>query len=546
MTEDEILEQYGRPLAHMRRQLRDKRFGLIFGSGASNEIGFPRWEKLVESVARDADVKSYSVATEMRPAPLPIVSEALFQRFKERNRRRAKGEARDDADVERLLRAWWLEVVKRCLYAGIPENIDHLLAADKVYQHFLHAIKESPMTVNYNYDDSIQRLLLHTREPKERERRGFETVTDPRLQFGLNTGIIYHPNGHLPRNPLEASSEKIVFNEGSFADQLIDTMGGVYTALLHHLMKNTCLLIGLSLRDETLRHLLRQAAILSPGNYHYYVSFRKALPAKRTPAMEGEAAANFETYNLITLFLDTEGQAALGGLLGADEEGYREKADDADVPFFYTYFITGVPGVGKTTIINYFKNLAAYGEWPDERLPEMGRVWKTLTDAEKIKVDTWVRQQVVKKNKRLDNDKRKTGGTVAIVDRCWPDAITFTEASGWAAKAKSLLKELSPKAKKRDFHGGHVVLLLGDAAEIKVRATMKGKGSDPEVTRQMQEALKVVYPEGAGVTHLDVRSMTVIDVVKSLARIIHMEDYASWDPHDALTQIAAGAVVAPP
>jgi len=178
--------------------------------------------------------------------------------------------SRNANDVERLLTARWIDLIQRCLYEGVPESASDLFERDTAYKHLLPVIRESPITINYNYDDTIQRLLLHTRKDVD-EGRGFETIINPTLQHSHSNAVLYHPNGFLPRNHLERTTEKLIFNAGTFAAQIDDFMMGTYSSMLHHLSQHTGLLVGLSLDDETLRHMLHKSALLNPGHYHYHV-----------------------------------------------------------------------------------------------------------------------------------------------------------------------------------------------------------------------------------------------------------------------------------
>ena len=250
----------------------------------------------------------------------------------------------------------------------MPESAAELLKRDTVYRHLLPVLRKSPITVNYNYDDTLQRLLLHTR-PEVDKGRGFETIVDPNFQHSHSNSVLYHPNGFLPRNHLERTTDKIIFNDGTFADQINEFMMGTFSSMLHHLSQHTWLLVGLSLSDETLRHLLHKSALLNPGHYHYHVEHCPTPVETLTSAMKGQAAANFETYNLITLFLDSTEIAALGQCLAAPSVDLRALGEEINVRLSYTFYLAGVPGVGKTTALSHFKNLTTWDEWLDERLP---------------------------------------------------------------------------------------------------------------------------------------------------------------------------------
>lgn len=210
-TEKHLLERYPKAVAHMRWQLHAERFGLIFGAGASRDLGFPTWETLVQRVAESPEVDGATLTKEVQK-PLPIVAEVAYHAFRQRYIDAVRAVSSNANDVERLLTAKWIDLIHRCLYYGVPESASDLLARDTVYKHLLPVVRESPITVNYNYDDTLQRLLLDTRADIDKG-RGFETIVDPNLQHSHDNSVLYHPNGFLPRNHLERTTDKIIFND---------------------------------------------------------------------------------------------------------------------------------------------------------------------------------------------------------------------------------------------------------------------------------------------------------------------------------------------
>jgi hypothetical protein len=171
----------------------------------------------------------------------------------------------------------------------------------------------------------------------------------------------------------------------------------------------------------------------------------------------------------------------------------------------------------------------------------MGKPFVTLTEEERHKVDAWIMNQVGLKNRRLLDAERDGGIGITVVDRCVPDAVTFTQPEGWRDKAKSLLDAVSPGAAKRIVHPGQVLLLVGDPKEIKIRAAIKNKDTPEKYTEGMQRALQLVYGDD-GVTDVDVTNMTVRQVVKEIARIIHLGDYDECNLQKRLEDIRDGAI----
>src|SRR5437016_3728027 len=83
-TEKQLLRRYPKAVAHMRWQLDAKRFGVIFGAGASLSLGFPSWEVLVQRVVESPEVDGATLTTEVRK-PLPIIAEVAYHAFRQRH-----------------------------------------------------------------------------------------------------------------------------------------------------------------------------------------------------------------------------------------------------------------------------------------------------------------------------------------------------------------------------------------------------------------------------------------------------------------------------
>lgn len=544
-AEARVLSDYSRPVAHMHRQLAGKRLGLILGSGVSKPIGLPDWRELVGRISAHQSVGAAFLPKDGDQTPLPVLAQVLLQHFTRGVQSEMAAAAYTDRDITRLAWARFRQVVHECLYRDVPSTDADLKQQDRFYKHYLEVIKRSAMTVTYNFDDVLERLLLDSRTTEERQvSRGFETITDARLQVRMPQAVIYHPNGYLPTNLLEGIGEGLVFSEGSFADQLIDSMAGHYSSLLHHLSKNTCLLVGLSLEDSTLRHLLRQSARTSPGHVHYYIHYLKPGEVLDPKERVSRREANFEVFNLITLFLDDDQIAALGAVLAKDAADLKSQAEELGVTLSYCFYLTGVPGVGKTTTAAYFKNLVMYDEWLERRLPEMGKPHEDLSSEERTRVDQWVLEQVGLKNRRLLEDQATNGLGLTLVDRCVPDAIAFTPAGEWPSKAKSLLQAISPGKSQRRIHPGRVIVLTGDPGEVAIRAQCAGKKSAGDYVDRLQKDTLKVYA-GDGIKQLRCNEMSVAEVAKSVARVIHLEDYAACDLHSLLERFAASVPQVP-
>lgn len=544
-TQEEILRRYPKAVSHLRRQVDDGRLGFILGAGVSMAYNIPTWGPLIHAVAQDPSVNAGASFRESNSLPLPILAEVLFQRFSDQARPVIEESTKNLHDIERLLHSKWRKLIHKVLYKNAPTSVEDLDKVDSGLRHFLEVIRKSVLTVTYNFDDILERLLLHHRTSEEKEESlTFQSVVDARLPFRRDRTIILHPNGLLPHNLLETNNDTLVLNEGSFADQMIDVMAGQFSTMLHYLTKNTFLLIGLSLEDETLRHLLRQSARLSPGNYHYYVRFIPADSKVSQEDLTAEAQSNFNVYNLITLHL-TDGEIkALGDILSMLPNRLRACAEEAGVDLHYTYYLTGVPGVGKTTTFAFFNSLVTHDEWTEPRLSIMSLPYTSLSAEQEKEIDNWIMDQLYKKNLRMQDEKRERVTGIHLVDRCPPDAITFTRPPDWPDKAKQILCAVSPGNSNRLLHDGHVIMLEVDPREVVVRAAMRAKKSSVDYAKTLMEALRTIYPENRA-TIIPATGMTPTEVAKWVARIIFLDDYREAELHEIVQQVADGSISSP-
>lgn len=518
----------------MRAERQDGRFGLILGSGVSAPLGFPSWPKLVELISKHSAVAGVHIVSGAGGGvPETSKTQMLFQHY--RSKVLDAGGSVPSAKHERQIQGEWRRIVQECLYAGVGVAVANLGITHPYLRSYLNVIAASSMTVNYNFDDTLQQLLLQRVGSATDASRGFETVWNASLPSRPGSAILYHPNGYLPRNLLEYPSETLVFSEDSFADQLIESMSGHHASLVNHLAKTTCLLVGLSLQDATLRHLLRQGAIVNPGHYHFYVYWLHPGAVRDPDAERAQIDANFEVYNLITLFLDDPGLAALGRLLEMPEDELRREAEELGVHLKFVYYVTGAIGAGKTTCLAYLRSFRTYEEWVEQRPSDLGRPWRDLTEEERGRLDNWVIQQFNLKNAKLID--QRIG--IHLVDRTPLDPLAFAEPADVPAKAGAISRGLSPGHAVRRAQAGHVIRLTGVAEDMEGRVIGRHKQSKAALIDEMQERLRVVFQDSE-VSVVDTAGMSIPQVVKQVARIVLLEPHRSVDLSELLGSIEAG------
>lgn len=170
-------------VVHLRAQYRRKRLGLIFGAGLSRGLGFPDWADLVKSLALAADVDAKQMFEKFVPNPpnqpvlprsLASITHMLFGRFRARAiaAQLATGAWKEPVTFldEQQIRSQWLRLIHATLYANHdPTACEANLKAHRYLEPYREIIRASPVTVNYNFDNSLEKLLYYNR-PQEEER----------------------------------------------------------------------------------------------------------------------------------------------------------------------------------------------------------------------------------------------------------------------------------------------------------------------------------------------------------------------------------------
>ena len=538
-VEDRVLRQHARAIVHMRGQLKEHRFGLVFGAGIGQDIQLPSWEELVGRIAnhpRVAGQDAVKVTSGMDQSHT-IGIQKLFEWYRSKNLATNSANHRDRLNKEKFIIADWRSIVVSCLYATVDPLVYNPQAIKQSHPYlgaYEDIIRASPVTINYNFDQTLQILLsdsISGLQPHALHQRNFRTISRGRVRSRRTSPVIYHPNGFLAQNLME-STDQIVFTEESFADQLLDMNQHKEDFLLHHFSNMTCLFIGISLNDANLKHLLRQNASVNPGQCHYYVCFDED-GVLNTGAREAIRLANFQVYNLVTLFMGRQELAALGRLLSTQDDMLRQQAETLSVNLKYVFYMTGPMGVGKSTCLSHFYSATTLDEWTQERLPALAKDRNTLEPAERDAVDEWLRGEFYRKNWNLS--EARFG--VIVVDRPPLDPLAFTDIEDWRKKAQDLRKAIVRGKGRRSIQPGYVILLTGDPHELYARIIPQNKESSIKTLKEHQAFLEKIY-EMKGVRRIDTRFLSVSEVVKRVSSIIHLQEYEEADLDDRLKHFA--------
>lgn len=509
-------------LVHMRQRMhQDNRLALCLGAGASTAFNIPSWKKLIERIAAHPSIQGVELLKVSES--LTSQSQFLYQRFL-RMHPEPRREGEDDVMRAKRIGMGWLRIVHECLYKEAKTSEKDLRAHPYLWD-LMPLIKKSSMTINYNFDDTVERMLyLHNSDkPVATDDKGFEVVWQPAMQFRRNHGVVYHPNGFLPLETVDGFSEQIIFMEQEFADQLVDVSAGHYGSLLHHLAKHTVIFIGLSLGDATLKHLLRVSAKNNPGNFHYHIHW---CEEQKPSADEQEAIrkANFSIYNLVTLFLTTTEVKSLANLLVTDKDDFNGQCDaEIDgVTTDYRYYLTGTVGSGKTTTLEQIRSLATYDEWVDRRNPLLIRPHAELDSEERASVDDWINQQFRKKNRRVSAASQ----LIALIDRSPLDPLYFVANKAAASeRASQLLHHMVPLyGSVNSIAPGHLILLTCDPRVLRLRLANRDKTYQESQLIEQSRTIKETW-EGQLITIIDTTNLSSAQVVTRVLETILFEPY---------------------
>jgi hypothetical protein len=523
----ELLRSYPRAICHLRQQLESDQLGLIFGAGASLPYGFPAWGDLLERIGSELQVEDWAAIGQLSPA---MRAEVLFHRFRQAGEYEPELPFASRAAMED---ARWRKLVHDCLFQTAPEVPPE--DVPRPYHWFAPVVEKSGLTINYNFDDTLERVLqarAHSRDRDPRN-RGYEVVLEPLLSRRVNPNArVYHPNGYLPR-VFHDGSTFITFSQTGFADQLLQSGTAEYAPLLTLLRLQTFLLIGLSLDDEILRNVLRQHSRVDVSSVHYYVKYLPEPTYISDRDRRAIRSANFETFNLITLFLDDTGMHALADLLAESRDAFVDDCARAKQPFSRTFYITGAIGSGKSAVTRSFRDLITFDEWSVTRPAELNVHPRGLSQEELRDADEWIATQMRIRNRNIAEARRYPG--LHIVDRTPLDPLIFTPDEDYQAKGARLREEMAVES--TPISNGQIFVLIGDPEELRIRIEARFKQASKEDIEHQQDLLISLFPEEwtderKNIKHMNIDGLTLRQLVKQIVREIHLGDNERFDEAD--------------
>lgn len=524
-------------ICQLRVQLDKNKASLVLGAGISWDLNLPLWGSLIEKIKEAI----YQKAPEAKmvsetPGKAALFLFEIFYSYRKIELIENASYA-DPSLMEKKILSDWRELIHDALYSDTEEK-DRKKTIEKhpYFKEMIEFITRSELTINYNFDDYIEFGLSQENLKLNKTERPYQTIWSHHAQFTNDKCVIYHPNGFLPLDKKKFQSENLIFSDGAFADQLLDGIGGGLSTLLHVLTKKTSILLGHSLSDSTLLHLLRKASNISPGNYNYFIKFMGEDEELDTQSRSAIFEANFNNYNLITLFFKNADIKEFLHAITLTEEEFLHQSDILGLPTKYCYYLVGSIGIGKSTVLSQFGNLSTLDEWFDERPPEMANSPDDLSTDKTMTIDTWTNQQFGKKNNYLT--AKKVG--LFIIDRSPIDPLTFVVDVTIEERARSMLEEgIRPCKSSKTIECGEIIHMIGEPTKIWSRLITKRKETSwpSERIKSLQdmslELYKPLTPKIVCST-----SRTEKDVVRDVAKILFSPKYSPADLDAAMRKIA--------
>jgi predicted ATPase len=536
---EEVLTEYSRPVAHLRERFRARRLGLVLGAGFGRNLGLPACGDLLCRVVKEFRTP-FAVNSQDNPSRQ---AQFLFQHY--RRYECADAEPKGLFTREDVIRSRWLHLIHRCLYRDVPGDPAEFERRSPYLHYFVPLLKDVRLTISYGFDNTLERLLALPAHRQGEPGRGPASLWGANPPTPPDGVAVYHPNGFLP-SPLRADQpgEDLVLLPSAFAAKPPGRGRGRFALLTAYLADRTCLIVGSSLTDPTLQHALRHVARVHPGHVHYFVRYVRGAGDVCPQRREAEFEANFADYNLLTLFLTSEGIAALAALVGVDETAFREftagsgAGREGRLHRQFVYYLVGASGVGKTTTLRHLYSLRAHEEWPDPLLDLMTRNYSTLTKEQLGKVDRWVDKQWRRKNAVL----AAAGSGIDVVDRGPLDALAYVPLKNQAARAEQALAAI--RKARVPVTPGHVIRLCGDDRRVQARALRAFRKHDLRkpggiVSQQRQIArLYGVADDDPNTVCID--GLSPGEVARRVARIVHTQPYRPTSLGDLLANFARG------
>jgi len=249
---------YDKAVATLSKELHAGRLTLVCGAGVSIGAGIPSWSKLLlrllesmmAKISQDHSISlGSSDANEFQKRYEP--SALIIGKYLKTN-----------------LGNDFLPQLREALYAENPVSCDIIDAIVELARPQRDG-KPLDSIITFNFDSLIEENL-------ERNNIPYKAIWMEATRNSPNELPIYHVHGYLPRKGRIKKGAEIVFSEDAYHSQFIDPFSWSNLIQLNKLSQNTCLFVGLSLRDPNLRRLLDVANRKNPSHSLRHYIIKKA------------------------------------------------------------------------------------------------------------------------------------------------------------------------------------------------------------------------------------------------------------------------------
>lgn len=275
---------YDKAIVDLSQKRHSGILSLICGAGVSIQAGIPSWNDLLFRLLKSMMVK----ISQDRSISLRDFDAKEFQE------RHGHSALILGKYLKTNLGNDFLPQLRDALYSeklATRDIIDAIVELARPQRN----VKALDSIITFNFDGMIEENL------KENSIQ-YKAISKEGTRNTPNELPVYHVHGYLPREGRIKRETEIVFSEEAYHSQFIEPFSWSNLIQLNKLSQNTCLFVGLSLRDPNLRRLLDVSNRKNPSRIpsHYIV--------KKVP----NSAGSSEKVDELALFLEEQDANGLG------------------------------------------------------------------------------------------------------------------------------------------------------------------------------------------------------------------------------------------
>ena len=235
---------------------------LFLGAGVSSAAGIPSWNSLITKlrfIMIESILEQKGIVDATRDE-----KDEIFRKLED-----LQGEdpLLSALYLENSLPNTFIEDLSGALYDSVTNTTELLDTIANFCAPRRTIAAPVKAVVTYNFDDLLEEALTNNNVR-------FRSIFTTEDRENLDELPIYHVHGFIPRNSeqYDAQGVPIVFSEEGYHTLYRDPYNWANLKQLVLLDGNTCVMIGLSMRDPNLRRLLR---VTAESNARHYVCLRR-------------------------------------------------------------------------------------------------------------------------------------------------------------------------------------------------------------------------------------------------------------------------------